>query len=31
MYVYVLGYAHRPIWDSFRGSTLHPGRAVLLD
>lgn len=31
MYVYVLGYTHRSIWDAFCGRTLYPGRAILLD
>jgi hypothetical protein len=31
VYVYVVGYTYRPVWDAFCGRTLYPGRAILLD
>ena len=31
MYVDVVGYTYRSIWDAFCSRTLYPGRAILLD
>lgn len=31
MYVYVVGYTYRSIWDAFCSRTLYSGRAILLD